>query len=90
MRYQTASDLFADLKRLRRNLGESFESSEMIAIVFKRISQEPNFASSEENPGDCGLCVLAVAILGGFVYAIYKMMPEAKANFSFANANRRE
>jgi serine/threonine protein kinase len=86
MRYQTASDLLADLKRLRRNLGESFESSEIIPASSFEFYKSKSIQVQRKPWKVAAFAILAVAILSGVVFAIYKMMPEASANFSFANA----
>ncbi len=86
MRYQTASDLLADLKRLRRNLGESFESSEIIPASSFEFRKSKTIPLPRKKWKVAAFAILAVAILSGVVFAIYRMMPEASAKFSFADA----
>ncbi|MEZ5424823.1 MAG: protein kinase [Pyrinomonadaceae bacterium] len=86
LRYQTASDLLADLKRLRRNLGESFESSEIIPMTSSELRRSRSLPVKGKLWKTAALALLAVALLSGATLAIYKLMPEKTAEFSFANA----
>ncbi len=89
MRYQTASDLLADLKRLRRNLGESFESSESIGLSSSSTSgfrRSQIIAKKHNSLKIAAYAALVIAVLSGVVFAIYKMMPTGGSDFSFENA----
>jgi eukaryotic-like serine/threonine-protein kinase len=87
LRYQTASDLRADLKRLRRSLGESFASSEtvMLPSIELRKSQAAKTKSKTSRLVLFGIA--ALLILSGISFAAYKFFLKPSANFSLADAN---
>ncbi len=87
LRYQTASDLLADLRRLRRNLGESFESTE----ILKTPSSELRKSQTLISPGISTwrfflIGLVGVVVFAGIGFALYKFIPKAQASFSFAEA----
>ncbi len=85
-RYQTASDLLADLKRLRRTLGESFESSEEVrASSFNANRTEIVSVKSNKTPRMIVFGLAAAVILSGFVFAIYYFVPRKASAFSLAD-----
>ncbi len=87
MRYQTASDLLADLKRLRRNLGESFESEELMPISTSELRKNKAVVGVKQTSWfPVAAAVLAVMVLGGIALMIYSFAPKSSAEFSFADA----
>jgi eukaryotic-like serine/threonine-protein kinase len=85
LRYQTASDLFADLKRLRRNLGESFDSTETIKISSSNF-QSQNIPTGKKLLRFALPGILAIALLGGIGFVFYSLVPKASAKFSIADS----
>lgn len=86
MRYQTACDLLADLKRLRRNLGESFESSETIGMSStSNFRKSSAYSKSSRSWQTAIYAVLVVAILSGVAFAIYNLIPTSGSEFSFTD-----
>jgi eukaryotic-like serine/threonine-protein kinase len=83
-RYQTASDLNADLKRLRRTSGESFESSEAVRFNSMETSRSAvvpakNKISRMILPGLVGVMALV-----GLAFAVYYFVPRKTSAFSLA------
>jgi eukaryotic-like serine/threonine-protein kinase len=87
LRYQTASDLRADLKRLRRNLGESFASSETMMLPSIELRKSQAIKTKSKTSRLVLFGIAALLILGGISFAAYKLILKPSANFSLADAN---
>lgn len=83
-RYQTASDLLADLKRLRRTLGESFESSEGVKINSTEISRNAVVPVKSKKLRIVLPVLVGVTALVGLAFAVYHFAPRKTSAFSLA------
>lgn len=84
-RFQTASDLLADLKRVRRALGESFESSEAVRISSPQTSRREISSTQPFRARQTVLIALAaIIVLSGIVFAVYRFAPPKAGAFSLA------
>lgn len=90
LRYQTASDLRADLKRLRRSLGETSDSGEFAKTPTAEVSR--SLKTAETQPATANFfkialaTFIALAVFGGIIYAVYRFSNAAPPNLSFSDA----
>jgi eukaryotic-like serine/threonine-protein kinase len=99
-RYQTASDLFADLRRLRRALGDVTDSHEIARHSTAEIGVSTQVeirrpSNLEPRPADGNWLrifsfLLAIAALAGAGYAFWRLAPfsDAPRAFEFSNSAR--
>ncbi|HQU81540.1 MAG TPA: protein kinase [Pyrinomonadaceae bacterium] len=90
LRYQTASDLRADLKRLRRSLGETSDSGEFFKTStseFVKTVKTSETEHSKSNFVKLALTSLIVLfVLGGIIFLVYGLSGVFNPKTSFAEA----
>lgn len=90
LRHQTASDLRADLKRLRRSLGETADSGEFFKTSTVELGRTFKTSETVKPQGifikKALISFVVLLVLTGIIYAVYRISESSKTALSFAEA----